>query len=367
MILNDIVNELIIGVLIFLTSWLIIYIYRNKLKKYGLEVYPFLIMWKRKSREEWFPSISRSKYYRIYEKICIVLGFISMIGGIYLIYSVLINLVSSPATTSLKLQPIIPLITVGIDQLPYLLLSLSISVALHEIFHALSSTSNNVKVKGGGILLLGIFPGAFVEPDEEAFNSAPLNAKAKIISAGIAINLILALIFLPLVLVIPTFSQGILVMKTLENSPAYNASISPQDVILYINNNKVTQPSDISKFVVEGKNNTIVILKQGREIQTVYVYIPSNLSTPWKLGVSTSYYFPTPLNWLVYFSIWMFNINLSLSLLNGAPMIITDGAKLLNEYLKRLGKVGEQLSLSIQVFVLIGLISAVYLSLQSFP
>ncbi|TRM73348.1 hypothetical protein DJ523_07565 [Sulfolobus sp. E5] len=65
----------------FLASWIIIYLLKDKLKKYNITVYPFFIMWRKKSREYWFPRVSKSKIYKIYERISMFLGFILMIGG----------------------------------------------------------------------------------------------------------------------------------------------------------------------------------------------------------------------------------------------------------------------------------------------
>ncbi|MEM0373458.1 MAG: site-2 protease family protein [Sulfolobaceae archaeon] len=356
-------NPYVIALVIFILFWIMIYALRNRLKKYGLEVYPLLLLWKRKSREEWFPKISRSKYYIVFDKFSIILGIISMIGGIYLIYMVLINLILSPNNSTIRLQPIIPLVTVGLDQLPYLLLSLSISVALHEIFHAISATSNNVKIKSGGILILGIFLGAFVEPDEKSFNSAPLVSKLKIISSGIALNLILSLLFLPIILNIPSLSQGALITNVEPNSPAFNSSIKPSYIILEINNQTIKTPQDVSKYLRPGSLNYITLLTSSSEVKEVSVYIPNSTG---KLGVMLNYYFPTPLNWIIYFSIWMFNINLSLSLLNGAPLIITDGAKIFTEIMKRkFGELGERISFGLQLVIILSLVSAIYLSLIS--
>jgi hypothetical protein len=39
-------------------------------------------------------------------------------------------------------------------------------------------------VRGGGILLIYIFPGAFVEPDEQEFKKAEKMKRLKVIAAG---------------------------------------------------------------------------------------------------------------------------------------------------------------------------------------
>ncbi len=56
--------------------------------------------------------------------------------------------------------------------------------------HAMSSTSNGIKVRGGGILLIYIFPGAFVEPDEQEFRKVEKAKRLKVIAAGIGLNFV---------------------------------------------------------------------------------------------------------------------------------------------------------------------------------
>jgi membrane-associated protease RseP (regulator of RpoE activity) len=57
----------------------------------------------------------------------------------------------------------------------------------------------------------------------------------------------------------------------------------------------------------------------------------------------------------------MFIVNLSLGLLNGAPLIITDGGKVLNELMKKIPH-GERISLILQGALVLLLVFSISLS-----
>ncbi|AKV75085.1 MULTISPECIES: site-2 protease family protein [Metallosphaera] len=345
--------EFFIGLLVF---WAIVLGLRNYLSRKGFSVYPFLLLWKKGTRDQWFPGLARSRSFKVFETLSVALAIISMIGGLYLIMSSLSSLFFPAKPSTVKLEPIIPGVTVGIDQAPYILLSIGISVVLHELMHAVSSTSNKVPVKSGGFILLAFFPGAFVEPDETTFLESSLTAKLKIISAGIAINLILAGIFFPLAIYLPPLlSHGIYIEGVIPNSAAYNASLHAGYVIQSVNGIAVSTPSQL-KAVLESSTRYTIGLLTPNGTELVNVTSPTHF-----LGVYISYYYP----WYVYpfvaFFLWMFIVNFSLALLNGAPLIITDGGKIFTELLKRI-HVSERVSMAIQGFLVLLLVLAISMS-----
>ncbi|EZQ03148.1 S2P metalloprotease [Candidatus Acidianus copahuensis] len=345
-----------IGLLIF---WIIIFALRHKLSDRGFSVYPLLLMWRKSTRTKWFPQLANSKIFKNFEKLSVVLGIISMIAGIALIYYVIEGLLFHPSTTSARLEPIIPGITIGLNEVPYLLLAIGISVTLHELAHAVSATSNKIDVKSGGFILIGIFPGAFVEPEDDSFNSSSTSVKLKIIAAGIAVNIILAAIFFPLASYLPQYlSQGILVEKVIPNSSAYNASILPGDIILYINGIATHTFSQLQYALNSSTHYIIKIMTANHSI----VYVNATSQSHF-LGVYVTYYFqPFWLPFLEFFT-WMFIVNFSLALFNAAPLVITDGGKIFTELLRKVSpKSGDRISFTIQSIILLSLIYAIILS-----
>ncbi|BCU69210.1 site-2 protease family protein [Stygiolobus caldivivus] len=354
-----------IGLIVF---WASLYLLRKRLEGRGFQIYPFLLLWKKGTRSEWFPNLARKKSYKTFEKAALALGIISMLGGISLVVYVFINLLNayfiSPSQVAQaqapKLTPIIPGITIGLNQVPWLLLAIGISVTLHELAHAVSATSNKIKVKGGGFLLLLFFPGAFVEPDEDEFIASSLTAKLKVISAGIAINLILAALFFPLVFYVPPIvSQGLQIVAEVPHYPAYNASIPINSVIIKVDNHTVTTPQQLGYYLDQSIRQEITLLLPNGSIITKAI----NTTPDHKIGVYITYYYPPLLYSILDFAYWMFTINFSLALLNGAPLIITDGGKIFTELIKRIG-LGENVSYTIQGVLLLILIGAIILSIS---
>jgi membrane-associated protease RseP (regulator of RpoE activity) len=302
----------VIITLVWLTAFLVLYLKRNELKTRGITVYPFFIMVRRDSKSEWFPSVTKTKAFKALEWAFLGLSFVSSGLGFWLLIEAIYNKYVTPAgPLEASITPIIPGIT------------------LHELMHAMSSTSNGIKVRGGGILLIYIFPGAFVEPDEQEFKKAEKVKRLKVIAAGIGLNFVLALLFLALMnYALPAMSQGAQIVGLVKDYPAYNASIPVGSVILAVNGHKITVPSQVDSVLSKTEPNNVTLLVNGS-------LVTKTLLTPQgKLGVYLDYYFPSPIEQgLAYFIIWMYIINFSLALINALPLFITDGAKLFSELL----------------------------------
>ncbi|BBD73973.1 S2P metalloprotease [Sulfodiicoccus acidiphilus] len=348
--------------LAFVSAWGLLYaIWRARrlsLERKGLQIYPFLIIWKKASRDQWFPGFSRGKGYRAFETISIGLAVLSMTLGIYLILYTLFELsVLRPQAQVVKLEPIIPGVTVSLNQVPYLLVALVLSISLHELMHALSSTSQGIKVKNGGLILLAIFPGAFVEPDQDDFSSKPLASKLKVISAGIAINLVLAAISLALLsMAVSMFSHGVLIVRVVGGSPAQYAGLKSGDVIVKVNGTAINSPTQLGKLTSSGLPLILTVIENGH-ISSIAV-TPEN----GKIGVYiTDYFAPSIAGPIVDLLDWLFIVNFSLTMFNGAPLIITDGGKLLTELLRPIG--GENVAYVVQTMLLLAFILAIGLSI----
>ncbi|MCY0874358.1 MAG: site-2 protease family protein, partial [Acidianus infernus] len=294
--------------------------------------------------------------------IAMILGILAMIGGITMIYYVIFGLIFHPQSTTVRLEPIIPGVTISLSCLPYILLALGISVTLHELSHAVSATSNKINVKSGGFILLGIFPGAFVEPEDEEFMASSLPAKIKILAAGIAVNLILAGIFFPLAIFLPGyFSQGLLIEGVIPHSSAYNASIQAGDVILSVNGIRTNTFNSLTTALNQSTNYTIVLKAPNGSTIVKHAEAKNHF-----LGVYVTYYFPPSVRPFLLFVTWMFIINFSLALFNAVPLIITDGGKIFTELLKKISSQnGEKMSMAIQAFLLMSLVYAIMLSITA--
>ncbi|MFH0889997.1 MAG: site-2 protease family protein [Candidatus Aenigmatarchaeota archaeon] len=119
------------------------------------------------------------------------------------------------------------------------LILITILLVPHEVFHGILARTVKVPLKSVGLLLLLIFPGAFVEPNEKILARAKKLDRLKVYSAGAFANILTAVvlfamlnfIFQPLVIA----GVGMKVYNTTEDSPARFAGIAPNMTILGIN------------------------------------------------------------------------------------------------------------------------------------
>ncbi|TRM86601.1 S2P metalloprotease, partial [Sulfolobus sp. A20-N-G8] len=120
----------------------------------------------------------------------------------------------------------------------------------------------------------------------------------------------------------------------------------------------ITTFQQLHEFLTNYTNVSITLLLPNHTFHNISVYIPNHL-----LGVYVTYYIPGPLISILTFFTWMFIVNFSRSLFNAAPLIITDGGKLLTEALKRfLGENGEKVSFYLQSIFLLTFIFAIFVS-----
>jgi len=344
----DVLTFFVLVLIIWIIAFIAIARKREELQKKGIILYPFFLMMRRDARSEWFPKLSKTKAYRALDWAFVGLAYASMGLGFWLLLSIVIAKLTSKVAPA-ALTPIIPGVTVPLAQAIYILLAIAIAVTLHELMHAISSTSNGIRVKGGGFLLIFIFPGAFVEPDEEEFKSASVTKRIKVVSAGIAINLILAVIsFFLLGYLAPALSQGALIVGVIKDYPAYNASIAPGQVIVAINGHPVHVPSQVDELLSTTSPNVVTLLVNGSLINKT-VITPQG-----KLGVYLAYYYPSSLvSGLMDFLLWFYTINFSLATINALPLFITDGTKLISELFND-ESLGRKVSMGLSV-VTIGL------------
>jgi len=126
------------------------------------------------------------------------------------------------------------------------LVALVLIIFPHEAMHGIVARCEKIKLKTTGLALLLIFPGAFVEPDENSFKRARLVSRLRVLAVGSAANYIVG--FLLLHYLLPplwsaTYCDYLVVTKVfredikfLEGARIYaidNASAKPEIDTLY--------------------------------------------------------------------------------------------------------------------------------------
>ena len=255
---------------------------------------------------------------------------------------------------------LVPGISVTGEDLVFMIIAICIAAFIHEYMHAKVAVSNNIKIKGFGVILALLAPLAFVELDENSFQNTPRSSRVKVLSAGVAGNIILYLIatlaFLGL-----TQNTGILVTSVYSGSLAEEYGIKPYDVIMAINGTEITSIDVLRNYMSIQENTTLefTIWRFNTGYENITVFKPSNTTM---LGVRISVtprldlvkiLTPRTALYLVIFTIWLYIVNFSLALINSLPLYITDGGRIASIILgERGGKIANILGLTLLVLLL---------------
>ena len=177
----------------------------------------------------------------------------------------------------------------------YAILIFCLLIFVHELGHFISAKSVGIKVNefalGMGPLLLHFkkgdteyslraFPiGGYCKmegedeesPDSSAFNNKTFPAKALVVIAGSAMNLLLAIVILSAVI----YSAGIptSVIKDLSpDMPAMKAGLLPGDKIVQIDDKTIIEWTDITEAISSGGESTVsVTVERNKEIRTFVI------------------------------------------------------------------------------------------------
>lgn len=207
------------------STWAILYLfvkwrYGDRLKNSSsLSFYPFFFMLKSSKIIKYIDKLSSS--HRIFWKIMSNLGLATSIGlSFFAVYFLVDNLktyIFMPEQIGIGniVIPIIIGITIKLDHLPYILIAFGIVLITHEGMHGIIARLEKIKLKSTGFFLAFIFPGGFVEPDEEDFKNAPTISKMKVAAAGSFANLAVGMLILLMMLTFFTSTiAGAVVLET---------------------------------------------------------------------------------------------------------------------------------------------------------
>ncbi|MGB9816990.1 MAG: M50 family metallopeptidase [Desulfurococcaceae archaeon] len=336
--------EILVYVLSLLSLWLtinlLVMFLRNRFESSELNVevkYGVLLLVRRRYRG--VPSTKENTAY------------VYIMIGAYIIALVLsINVLVLTIYTSLivntrSLVVLLPGLNVTGEDLVYLIFALAIGAFIHEFLHAKISLKTSIPVKTYGLILALILPIAFVEIDEEVFVKAKRRVKVAVLSAGVAANLILALIATTMVqlTVSPT---GFTVVGVEGNSLAEKSGFLVNDVVYRINGSDATL-ENLRNYLSVNESTILVfeLYRPGAGFMNITV-----LKQPYenKLGVFLA---PAPSRSIIalmdpgffiqLFKLmyWFYIVNFSLVFFNTLPLFITDGGRIVKEILGE--KIGD--------------------------
>lgn len=310
---------------------------------------------------------------RITKYSLLALSAVSLAVSAYLFYSTVLgyllelfySLSRGESAPQSPMVPVIPGITLGLDILVPLLVAIGIGLAVHELLHMLAAVINGVPVESWGVGLVMMFPVAYVRVSEEGFTRSGLDTKVSILCAGVMANLALGILSLALVGVVAqplsTYLEGphTLIVGVDPEMPAGRAGLRQPAILEEINGTVVDSLEKLRsilnvsldgrtafKFKVRAlvevgfcgyfraseRSEEYIVLRDSEDVRR-YGYRVGIVVTPGAYVFSRR----TPF-YLLYSSCQLhllYIVNVSLAVVNSAPLIITDGGKLLSELLKR--------------------------------
>ncbi|WP_309493106.1 site-2 protease family protein [Candidatus Hecatella orcuttiae] len=223
-------------ILLFLLAWLLIYSLgsRFRLRERGLDIKPFILILRTK-KVNGLLELLAGKLRRplpVMSNISLVLGVGLTAFATYIFVKNLYSFFFR-VEEAFPIFPAVPVLTIR-ETLPYFLLSAGIIILVHEFAHGVVARHEKVDVKSAGIVLLGLIPGGFVEPDEESFKKAEREKKLRILAAGSSANLVFGLLMI--LLIVALFPPaGVMVNQVVEESPAAEAGLQAGDIIKSVN------------------------------------------------------------------------------------------------------------------------------------
>ncbi len=217
----------------------------------------------------------------------------------------------------------------------------------HELAHGIIARAEKVKLKSVGLLLLAIFPGAFVEPDEKQLEKKKLLPQLRIFAAGSAANFLVAgIVLLLLVSVVwpGMTSPGLEIANITENGPAYNVGMRQGMIINEINNIEVSSHymeyflvSDYLLYEdLDVKPNQTVEFSANGEL---YYIDLSTVNKTQGIGIQIEPAFEadfSPDSPLLLLLTMLWSLSLAVGLVNILPLYPLDGGQMVNSILQRL-------------------------------
>src|SRR3989338_11010571 len=200
--MSFLIYDLTFLVLFSLAIGLFLWFERKKLKREGI-----MFLYKTSIGLKLIDYIGKKyqKTLKFLSYISIGIGYILMVGSIYLLIQLVYLFTKPEIVQAVKVPPIMPLIPYlpalfKIDYLPpfyftYWILAIALVAIFHEGFHGIFARFYNIKIKSTGFGFLGPFLAFFVEQDKKQMQKAKPFAQMSMLSAGVFANVLLSVIF----------------------------------------------------------------------------------------------------------------------------------------------------------------------------
>ncbi|MHA1905614.1 MAG: site-2 protease family protein [Candidatus Thorarchaeota archaeon] len=346
--------DMITVLLIVLGFYILVYVVAQaigfeKLSEKGIEAnFPLFLMWKTERLNAFLTRLGK-KFPRAFFNIGVVVGYGGLFFAFWLFGDNLLKFFIQPEAAG-GVVPIIPGVTVTGLPLVYMLIALAVTLLTHEFAHGLAASRDDIPIKSSGLLSFYILFGAFVEPDEEAFeNQASPRSRLRMFAAGSYSNLVWGLIFFvilanfnPLMSIGFNGPNGAYIYDIGADTPAAEA-LQIGDVIVGLNDTTIETWGAVSVFMTDtesGQVLTIHAIRNSENITQVIILGENDANaTKGYIGIfGADYWEPKPffeiLTPMYAFHMqqilfWCFLILVSVGLFNLLPIPPLDGDSML--------------------------------------
>ncbi|MBI2583806.1 MAG: site-2 protease family protein [Candidatus Aenigmarchaeota archaeon] len=181
-------------------------------KRRSLIISGVMVMYKTQRGKEYIDSLAKRhpRFWHHFGTLGVAAGVLAIIFMVYVLLNTTIGVIQGGAPgVALVLPGSGYSTTPGAIFFPWYVWILAVGIMFipHELSHAVICRRYGIKVKSVGLLLLAIFPGAFVEPDEKQLKRAKLFTRLRVYAVGSFTNIVTAgafyLLLIAMLLVIP--------------------------------------------------------------------------------------------------------------------------------------------------------------------
>ncbi|WP_456481986.1 M50 family metallopeptidase [Methanopyrus sp.] len=240
------------------------------------------------------------------------------------------------------------------------LASLAVILTVHELGHAIAARLSGVRIKRVGFFLVVVFPGAFVELEEEEFRRAPVRRRIEILSAGPAFNVLTSFIAMGTVLGLSAVPGHVTSGVVVHGKMFKDVPLRKGEVIREVDGQPVKtvfdlrrilanrKPGDVVRVVTDSGTRSVKVHEhQGRPVLGVYV-IPN-------FG---GYFASEVMVTLAMFLNMLGMLSLGVGVANLLPIKPLDGGRIIHEVLREvLGpSLASHLSTTVSIVALILLV-----------
>ncbi len=326
------------------------------MRRLGIEIHFLYITYRTQRLNQLIKETAKRKRFliRVIGNLSVAFGVGLMLFTAHFLITNLIRLYNK-STIAVLLTPALPGITIGPREIPYLLISVAITLLLHETSHAMAAWSEGIPVKNMGLFLAVLIPGAFVETDDDKFADVGDLSKLRVLSSGPLANLATAIVCIVLLSnfslalspLYETSPSGVLVVDVVDGGPAERSGLTVGDVIYEVNErrtetlaqfsvemSKVSPGDTVEMMTSIGRVVVNTVRRGARAIIGVVLseyYCPKMRFLENRLGRQIPYH-------LLELVFWTYTIGLSTAMFNMLPMYPFDGDQFLKVVTERIAQ-----------------------------